>query len=149
MSIDLEDKERVRTLYNTHFTRVDYNAGLQDEARVPIGGSNFKSADYSDLDKLIDEKDTTKKEDQQKHDDGTPDDFKPIHDYWWARQKAMLCEHCICDVFPDYHLVYALDTWTLRRYDKFGFTIETIDPPNEARTSKTWRVWDYKKEEQK
>lgn len=72
-----------------------------------------------------------------------PEEYRPIHDFKWAAMKAMDGEHCICDeiLIEQLRLVYALDKLTLRRYNKYGFTIKTLDPTWEAMNSKTWRLW--------
>lgn len=50
----MKDDKRVRTCYNTHYTRTNYNAGLPDEKRGCAGGGTFKFTDYTDEDARID-----------------------------------------------------------------------------------------------
>lgn len=73
-----------------------------------------------------------------------PEEYQPIHDFKWAAIKAMDGEHCVCDeiIFEQLRLVYALDKLTLRRYNRYGITVQTLEPTWEAMNSKTWRLWD-------
>ena len=123
-----------------------YNEGVPDEyvSATDGAGSSEQSilTEYTKIDEILD-----KQDEQPKPKEETPDDiYAPIHDFKWAQDKAYNCEHCLCETLPGWHLVYAQDRWTLRRYDKQGFTIETMEPTYEVMNSRKWSVWNYRKE---
>ena len=135
--------ETVRSCYHTRFTRTDYNAGLPDESKTPMGSGTYKFTDYTELDERIDNKANPNPEKEVRPAKMFLNDYSPFHDYKWAVTKASEGEHCVCDelLAQKLRLVYALNILTLRRYDKCGITIETLEPTEEAINSKTWRLW--------
>jgi len=130
---------------NSAYYQNQYNADVPDEL-IHLYTSKDRSSnslEYTEIDEMLDR--------QAGKQDETPelkidDVYAPIHDWKWAAQKAFEGEHCICNPYPQYRLVYSQDKWTLRRYDKNGFTIETIDPTYEAMNCRSWRVWNWRKE---
>ena len=139
-----------RVIRSSAYYQNQYNEGVPDEYVSASDGCGSPEpsilTQYTEIDEILDKQDRPPKEKKEE----APDDiYAPVHDYRWAQGKAFECEHCLCEILPGWHLVYAQDRWTLRRYDKQGFTIETLEPTFEALNSRKWSVWNYKAESKK
>lgn len=139
-----------RVIRSSAYYQNRYNEGVRDELISDMDGAYGSDpgilTDYTAIDEMLDRQDGKQDETSELKID---DIYAPIHDWKWAAQKAFEGEHCICNPYPKYRLVYAQDKWTLRRYDNNGITIETIDPTYEAMNCRSWRVWDYRAESKK
>lgn len=134
--------EESRIIRSSAFYQNRYNEGVRDELVSDMDGAYGSDCgimtNYTEIDEMLD------KQDRKEQEPELPiSDYSPVHSYRWALEKAMECEHLICnEIVPKkMRLVYAEGKPTLRRYDKNGITTMMFDPTGEAINSKTWRLW--------